>query len=159
MDVVNPCKDASSMVNEVPRVEKPCNACGTIVILTVYGPTNGLWECQKEVGYCYKNLNLKYSTNPSSHGIETYLEGLNDERRGEKTHKPNMKLITRKLMKNHEINTPQKYDKERKSFKRRIPLRITLTCNEANFWIFPSWPSLSLYFLFIRCIFEEVNFN
>jgi hypothetical protein len=42
MDVVNPCKDASSMVNEVPRVEKPCNACGTIVILTVYGPTNGL---------------------------------------------------------------------------------------------------------------------
>jgi hypothetical protein len=83
-------------------------------------------------------LNLKYSTNPSSHGIETYLEGLNDERRGEKTHKSNMKLITRKLMKNHEINTPQKYDKERKSFKRRIPLRITLTCNEANFWIFPS---------------------
>jgi hypothetical protein len=42
MDVVNPFKDSLAMVNEVPREENPYNTCGPIVILTVYGPTDGL---------------------------------------------------------------------------------------------------------------------
>jgi hypothetical protein len=82
MDVVNPCKDALVMVNKFLREEKPCNACGPTMILIVYGPTNGLREFQKEVRDCCKYLNLKYASNPSSHGIvthsdinDTYLEG------------------------------------------------------------------------------------
>jgi hypothetical protein len=38
---------------------------------------------------------------------------LNSKRRGEKTYKFSMKLITTTLMKIHELNTPQKYEKER----------------------------------------------
>jgi hypothetical protein len=86
-----------------------------------------------------------------------YLEGLNDERGEEKTYKFSVKLITRTLMKVHDLNTSQKYEKERKTWRRRIPLRITITSNEANFGTSPSPPSLSPYFLFIRCIFYEVN--
>jgi hypothetical protein len=43
MDVVSPCMVLLVMVNEDPREkQKPCSACGPIVMLTVYGPTNGL---------------------------------------------------------------------------------------------------------------------
>jgi hypothetical protein len=51
---------------------------------------------------------------------------------------PAIKLITITLMKIHELNTPQKYVKERKSWRRKIPLRITITCNEENFGTSPS---------------------
>jgi len=44
-----------------------------------------------------------------------YLKGMNVERGGEKIYKSSMKLITRTLMKIHELNTPHKYEKERKS--------------------------------------------
>jgi hypothetical protein len=71
-----------------------------------------------------------------------------DPKRGEKTYKSAMKLITRTLIKIHELNTPQKYEKERKSSRRRIPLRIIITCNEANFGTSPSRYKLSSYFLF-----------
>jgi hypothetical protein len=43
---------------------------------------------------------------------------LNAKRRGEKTYKSSMKLITRTLMKIHELNTPQKYEKERELEKK-----------------------------------------
>jgi hypothetical protein len=75
---------------------------------------------------------------------------LDAERGGEKTYKSAMKLITRTLMKIHELNTPQKYEKERKSWRRRIPLRITITCNEANFGTSPSRSKLSSYCLFYK---------
>ena len=51
MDVVDPdpCMDVANlymvlliMVNENPRVKKPCSACGPTVMLTVYGLANGL---------------------------------------------------------------------------------------------------------------------
>ena len=51
MDVVNPnpcmyvanlCMVLLVMVNENPRVEKPCSACGPTVMLTVYGLADGL---------------------------------------------------------------------------------------------------------------------
>lgn len=43
MDVVNPCMVILVMVNKDPGVKtKPCSTCGPIVMLTVYGPTNGL---------------------------------------------------------------------------------------------------------------------
>jgi hypothetical protein len=41
------------------------------------------------------------------------MKGLNVERGGEKTCKSTMKLITRIFMKIHEINTPQKNERER----------------------------------------------
>jgi hypothetical protein len=61
-----------------------------------------------------------------------------DVNRGEKAYKSTMKLITRTFMKIHELNTPQKYEKERNTWRRRIPLRKTITCNEANFGTSPS---------------------
>ena len=42
MDVANLCMVLLVIVNEYPRVEKPCSACGPTVILTVYGSTDGL---------------------------------------------------------------------------------------------------------------------
>jgi hypothetical protein len=50
MDVENPCKDAPVMMKKCLRVEKSCNACGTTMMLTMYGPINGLRECQRD-GY------------------------------------------------------------------------------------------------------------
>ena len=42
MDVVNPCMVLLVMVNENPRIKKkPRSVCGSIVMLTVYGPKNG----------------------------------------------------------------------------------------------------------------------
>ena len=41
MDVVDPCMVLLIMEIEDPRVEKPYSACGPIVMLIVYGPTNG----------------------------------------------------------------------------------------------------------------------
>ena len=37
MDVANLCMVLLVMVNENPRVKKPCSACGPTVMLTVYG--------------------------------------------------------------------------------------------------------------------------
>jgi hypothetical protein len=73
MDVINPCMDAPAMVNEDPRAEKPCSACGPTVMLTVYGPTNGFQEYQKEVGSCCKYLNPQHASNPCSHGANLAL--------------------------------------------------------------------------------------
>ena len=42
MDVVNLCMVLLVMVNEYPRVKKPCSACGPTVMLTVYGLVDGL---------------------------------------------------------------------------------------------------------------------
>ena len=42
MEVANLCIVLHVMVNENPRVEKPCSACGPTVMLTVYGSTSGL---------------------------------------------------------------------------------------------------------------------
>ena len=42
MDVANICMVLLVMVNKNMRVKKPYSACGPIVILTVYGSTNGL---------------------------------------------------------------------------------------------------------------------
>ena len=42
MDVANLCMVLLVMVNENPRVEQPCSACGPTMMLTVYGLTNGL---------------------------------------------------------------------------------------------------------------------
>ena len=42
MDVANLCMVLLVMVNESPRVEKPCSACGPTVMLTVYGSIYGL---------------------------------------------------------------------------------------------------------------------
>ena len=50
MDVLNPCIALLVMVNKDLRVKrKSCSACGTTVMLTMYGPTNGLRYYQKEV--------------------------------------------------------------------------------------------------------------
>jgi HD-like signal output (HDOD) protein len=43
---------------------------------------------------------------------------LNVERGGEKTYKSSIKLIAITLMKIHELNTPQKHDKERELEKK-----------------------------------------
>ena len=37
MDVANLCMVLLVMVNENPRVKKPCSPCGPTVMLTVYG--------------------------------------------------------------------------------------------------------------------------
>ena len=37
MDVVDPCMVLLIMVNEDPRAEIPCSACGPTVMFTVYG--------------------------------------------------------------------------------------------------------------------------
>ena len=42
MDVANLCMVLLVMVNENPRVEKPYRTCGPIVMLIVYGSTDGL---------------------------------------------------------------------------------------------------------------------
>ena len=42
MDVANLSMVLLVMVNENPRVEKPCSACGPTVMLTVYGLADGL---------------------------------------------------------------------------------------------------------------------
>ena len=42
MDVANLCMVLLVMVNENPRVEKPCSAYGPTVMLTVYGLADGL---------------------------------------------------------------------------------------------------------------------
>jgi len=42
MDVANLCMVLLVMVNENPRVEKPCSACGPTMMLMVYGSENGL---------------------------------------------------------------------------------------------------------------------
>ena len=42
MDVANLCMVLLVMVNENPRVEKLCSACGSTVILTVYDLADGL---------------------------------------------------------------------------------------------------------------------
>jgi len=42
MDVANLCMVLLVMVNENPRVEKPCSTCGPTVMLTVYGLADGL---------------------------------------------------------------------------------------------------------------------
>ena len=42
MDVANLCMVLLVMVNENPRVEKPCSACGPTVMLTVHGSVDGL---------------------------------------------------------------------------------------------------------------------
>ena len=42
MGVENLCMVILVMVNEDPRVENPCNACGPTMILIVYGSTDGL---------------------------------------------------------------------------------------------------------------------
>ena len=42
MDVANLCMVLLVMVNENPRVKKPCSACGPTVMLTVYGLADGL---------------------------------------------------------------------------------------------------------------------
>ena len=41
MDVGNLCMVLLVMVNEHPRVENPCSACGRTVMLTVYGSIDG----------------------------------------------------------------------------------------------------------------------
>ena len=40
IDVANLCMVFLVMVNENPRVEKPCSACGPTVMLTMYGLTD-----------------------------------------------------------------------------------------------------------------------
>ena len=42
MDVANLCMVLLVMVNENPRVEKPCSAYGPTMMLTVYGLADGL---------------------------------------------------------------------------------------------------------------------
>ena len=42
MDVANLCMVLLVMVNENPRVKKPCSVRGPIVMLTVYGLADGL---------------------------------------------------------------------------------------------------------------------
>ena len=42
MDIANPCMVLLVMVNENPRVNKPCSACGPTMMLTVYGSVDGL---------------------------------------------------------------------------------------------------------------------
>ena len=42
MDVANLCMVLLIMVNENPRVEKPCSAYGPTMMLTVYGLADGL---------------------------------------------------------------------------------------------------------------------
>ena len=42
MDVANLCMVLLVLVNENLRVKKPCGACGPTLMLTVYGPTDGL---------------------------------------------------------------------------------------------------------------------
>ena len=56
MDVENLCMVLLVMVNENPRVEKPCRTCGLTVMLTVYSSIDGLRQYQKEVGDSSKYL-------------------------------------------------------------------------------------------------------
>jgi hypothetical protein len=61
MDAINPCMDTPVMVNEYPRVEKPCSACGPIVC----------WLLWADPGSNYRITNFPSTIGPSGYQKET----------------------------------------------------------------------------------------
>ena len=57
MNVVKSMYDFPVMVKEYMWVEKPYSLCGPTVMLTLYGPADGIREFQREVGYSCRYLN------------------------------------------------------------------------------------------------------
>ena len=150
-----------ALVNEDQRVENTYIASWPIMMLVVYGPTNGIRECQKEFGYCCIYLNLDYASNTHSYGVVTfsntnYLDLKASMPREQERKKEN---IPRNSKKEHWQKNEIHHENTREIWRRRILLIWTITCNKTNFMTSSSPSKISPYYIFTRCLLDHVNFD